>query len=132
MGHRKKGGGFDRANVRCHPTSRRAQVMAYLTEDVLETGRGHLRAGDLERFIEWVEEVPISIDVEVVRSSMGKCLAAGNTERALKLFEAVWPVTDPVADAWVGLRRMTIVAVVGGLVLFGLLGGVVYFFRALS
>jgi len=105
--------------------------MAYLTEDVLETGRGHLRAGDLERFMEWVNEVPISIDTDVVRGSMGKCLAAGDTARALKLFEAVWPVTDPVSDAWVKLRTLTLVAVVGGLVLFGLLGGVVYFFRAL-
>ncbi len=106
--------------------------MAYLTEEVLERGRTYLREGNLEAFMAWADEVPVSIDLAVVRGSMGKCLAAGDTGRALKLFEAVWPVTDSVADAWVAIRRITLVVVFGALVLFALLGGVVYFFRAIQ
>ena len=59
-------------------------------------------------------------------------MAAGDTERAIRLFEATWPMTGSVADAWVAVRRLTLVAVFVALVFFGLLGGVVYFFRALQ
>ena len=105
--------------------------MAHLTEDVLEAGREHLRAGDLEAFIAWADQVPILIDLAEVRKSFGRVLLAGDTARALRLFEAVWPVTD-VHDAWVTLRRATLVAALALLVVLGLLGGVIYFFRAIS
>lgn len=106
--------------------------MAFLDQEVLEVGRGHLRDGNLDAFIAWADEVPVHIDLEYVRMTMGRCMESGDTSQALKLFEAVWPATDPVADAWVRIRGATILVTVIALVVFGLLGGVVYFFRALS
>ncbi len=105
--------------------------MALLDAQTLEKGREHLRAGDLEAFMAWAREVAVPLDLKLVRRSMEQCLTVGDTQRALRLFEAVWPITDPVADRWVALRRLTVLLVVGALMVFGLLGGVVYFFRAI-
>lgn len=89
--------------------------MAKLSDDVLDAGRKHLRDGDLEGFMSWVASVPIPIDHADVRRYMGRCLESGDTARALRLFDAVWPKCDPVVDGLRALARwaMVLFAVVG-------------------
>ena len=64
--------------------------MARLSEAVLETGRGHIRALDLDGFMAWAGACGVPIDLDLARSTFAKIFQVGDTGKALAMFEAGW------------------------------------------
>lgn len=100
--------------------------MAKLREDFLEEGRDLIRAQDLDGVMAWVTRSKVMINHDVVRSIMAKCFTYGDTEKALKMFDAGFKDADPVADRIAAIGRFGCVV----FVFLGLLGGVVYLFQS--
>lgn len=102
--------------------------MAKLSDEILEQGRERIRAQDLEGFMSWVQKHAPNINAVTVKDTYSTIFKAQNTEKGLKLFEAVFPEVDPEKDARVTLLALGILV----LVLLGSLGGVVYLFQSCS
>jgi hypothetical protein len=100
--------------------------MSQLSEEVLDEGRALIRAKDLDGFIAWIGKNKIDIDTEVVKQTYGMCFRFDDTEKALRLFEQVFPGIDPTAQA-IGTFIKQGCAL---FVLLGLIGGFLYLFRS--
>ena len=99
--------------------------MARLSEQVLETGRGHIRAKDLNGFLKWAGAVDVPIDLDLVGTTFAKCFAADDVKKALRMFEAAWGGNDVVTGDDMANAAKTIgrVVLVGKIVIaFVLLG----------
>jgi hypothetical protein len=99
--------------------------MAKLSYKALEDGRALVREHDLDGLVAWIERTRVIIDIEVVKTTFGRVFKAGNTETALRLFNAAFMTADPVMDrvrGYVGLAVLIFVAL-------GLAGGVMYLFN---
>jgi hypothetical protein len=96
--------------------------MAKLSEDFLDEGRALIRAKDLDGFMEWVSRSKVIIDHDVVRSMYHKCFLMNDTEKTLKIFEAVFPGQNPQLDLAVGLTKLGCLA----LFVLGAIGGVAF------
>lgn len=72
--------------------------MAKLSEDTLKNGRYHIANQDLDSFDSWLDQNNIIIDRDIVRKTFSKCFSANDTEKALRLFDAVFPDIDPDED----------------------------------
>jgi hypothetical protein len=102
--------------------------MKKLTEKQLEEGRGHLRAGDLNKFIEWVDFNKILIDKVVLRKTMQKVIHT-DVDRAIKLFDVTFSDIEISAGPVKILLRAGFMLTLILLLFLGCLGGVVYLFK---
>ncbi|MHA2066224.1 MAG: hypothetical protein ACXABY_17770 [Candidatus Thorarchaeota archaeon] len=105
--------------------------MAKLTEVALEEGRDFIRAKNLDGFMKWIDNNNIVISRVVVKDTYSRLFKLGDTEKALKMFEKVFPGMDPTADIVGGLAHIGFK--VGCAVLLGLgaLGGLVYLIKVI-
>jgi hypothetical protein len=109
--------------------------MAKLSESVMETGRSHIRAMDLDAFMRWVDATEVRIDKGVVRETMEKCFRYKDTEKALRMFEAGFANADPDEDKRnekLGRRIGWGCLAIGALLLIGAIGGAVYLVSAIA
>jgi SH3-like domain-containing protein len=101
--------------------------MAKLSVEVLTEGRNFIRAKDLDGFITWIKANNITIDTNVVRSTYERIFHADDMEKAIKMFDAVFPDIDPVADIVTFFTKLLIKL----LFIMGAIGGIVYLIGAL-
>jgi len=96
--------------------------MAKLSEEVLAEGRTFVEAQDLEGLKVWCETHAPTVTWSEVEKTFALIFKAGDTPRALKLFDRFFPTVDPARDVRQALAKL-------GCLLFlalGALGGVVY------
>jgi hypothetical protein len=98
--------------------------MAKLSKKVLDEGRQLLPARDLDGFSEWVRRSRVLVNIDLVRRTFATCFRAGDSQKALRIFDATFPELDPVTDRVMLVAKIT----VGIVVVLGLLGGVVFLF----
>ena len=101
-----------------------------LTDVELEEGRALVRAGDGVGLEAWIHRRGILINKEVLRDTMLRTMQ-GDPDRAIKLFDRVFPGMDPEFDRSALKARLTIRLLVFLFVTAGLMGGVVYLVRSL-
>lgn len=99
--------------------------MARLSEETLNEGRALIRTHDLDGLVAWVKRTRVLIDVEVTRKTFERLFRAGNTERALKLFDVAFLTADPAREWAIFGAKIAFTL----FVILGLLGGVVSLFR---
>jgi hypothetical protein len=75
--------------------------MAKLTEYQLEEAREHLRNWDLHNFEFWMRKNKIVVDYNMVMDTFRKIEKTGDTEKALRIFNAVFPYLDPKVDRFI-------------------------------
>jgi hypothetical protein len=97
-----------------------------LSDEVLDEGRTHIRARNLDGLKAWVEKHAYSISAEEVAKTYKLLFMAKDTTRALKLFDKVFTDLDPVLDV-LGARIKTAVSCVSVcLIGLGCVGGIAY------
>jgi hypothetical protein len=101
--------------------------MAKLSAEVLEEGRALIRQKNLDGFLAWVDRQRVAIDMEVVRDAYEKCFEYDDVDKALRLFEAIFPKADPAADLLLGFSRLALRI----LLVLGVIGGLIYLIRNL-
>jgi len=100
--------------------------MAKLSPEILEEGRELIRAYDLEGFLGWVRTHSPLMNQDLIRSTYEKVFRAQDSEKGLKLFDAVFPNLDPGAERTGIFVRIGCLLFIG----LGLLGGIVYLVRS--
>ena len=81
-----------------------------------------VRSHDFDGFIAWIGRTRVAIDLDLVKTAFGSCFKSGETTKALRLFDATFPMVDPTVDRIVAYLKLTFIA----LAILGLLGGVAY------
>jgi hypothetical protein len=102
--------------------------MAKLSPDFLQEGRLCVRAHDLEGLILWISRSQILIDLAAIRKTFSECFQAGQTDRAVRLFDAVFATADPSLDRIKVYLRLALLS----FIIFGLLGGVLYLLKVVA
>ena len=96
--------------------------MAKLSAEKLEEGREYIINNSLDEFRQWMKDNTPLIDDSVVINTLQTCAAAKDTEKALKLFDAVFSDIDPQAQLFGACLSIAISCVI----LLGVIGGIVY------
>lgn len=102
--------------------------MARLDPDFVEEGRRIVRQNDLDRFMDWVERSGTFIDHDVTRQTFGLCFRSGDTAKAMRLFNAVFPSSNPTLEKATMFGKLALL----GLIVFGLLGGLMFLISVLQ
>lgn len=97
-----------------------------LPTDVLDEGRALILASDLDGLVAWVGKHAPLMTQKFVRDTYEKVFRFGDTEKGLRLFDAVFPDYDPAVE----MRRALLHVGMKLLTLLGIIGGVVYLFRS--
>ena len=103
-----------------------------LTEIELQAGRECLHLRNLDMLEAWMNKHKVIIDRELVRSSLGKLLEAGEITRAIKIFDTVFIGMNPRTDLvgfYLKLATAGFIMLLCLLCIIGAIGGVVYLFR---
>lgn len=95
--------------------------MAKLTEAKLDEGRAFIRSHDLQGLLEWIDKTGVSIDRRVVWNTYQPLLMCRETERALKIFDSVFPHVNPMTERLVMAGTALLVLLFG----VGVLGGII-------
>jgi hypothetical protein len=109
--------------------------MAKLTDEALSEGRRWVSQCNVGRLMGWIRENADGVFTEETLQSMektyGLCFRAGDSSRALKLFNKTFEGMDPQAE--VAAKKVKLWGGCGCALFMGLglLGGVVYLFRSL-
>lgn len=96
-----------------------------MTPETITQGRNLCLAKDLDGLMAWLRRNVPTLDQKMARSTFSACFRANDTEKALKIL-AVFDDYDVVKEAGGILLTWVVLA----LVVLGLLGGVVYLFKA--
>jgi hypothetical protein len=96
-----------------------------LTTEQLNEGRELLRQQDLQGFDAWMVTHHIAIDRAMVLRTFQQCFEGHAPERALRLFDSVFPGIDPARQTAVALLRLASALVM----LAGSLAGFVWMLR---
>jgi hypothetical protein len=102
--------------------------MARLDPDFVEEGRRRVRQNDLDGLMNWVERSGTFIDHETTRKTFELCFRAGDTDKAMRLFNAVFPKSNPTLELAVMFGRLAVI----GFIVLGLFGGILYAISALQ
>lgn len=80
--------------------------MAKLTEYQLEEAREYLRNWDLHNFEFWMRKNKIVVDYNMVMDTFRKIEKAGDTEKALRLFNGVFPSMNTQFDRFIQIIKI--------------------------
>lgn len=92
---------------------------------MLDEGRAFVRTEDVEGLIDWIRRSRVMIDRDVVRKTFRSCFRAGDTRKAMLIFDAAFVEADPTKDR----IQLGVKIALMAFVVLGLLGGVLSLFR---
>jgi hypothetical protein len=102
--------------------------MARLDPDFVEEGRRFVRQSDLEGLMNWVDRSGTLIDQKATRKTFELCFRAEDNIKAMHLFNAVFPKSNPTLEKAILFGKLVLI----GLVLCGLIAGLVALIKAMS
>lgn len=99
--------------------------MARISNERLEVGRECILSRDMDGFARWMNYERVTIDRHTVYSTIDRCVRAGDTAKALKLFDAAFVGMDPARDRFIAVAAITTLFVL----ILGALTGFILFMR---
>ena len=102
--------------------------MAKLSKETLDAGRELIRNKNLDGFMAWLDDNNIVISRAVTRNTYSRLFLADATDRALKMFDEIFPAMNPTIDIAGELGKLAL----KGLGIAASIGGLLYLIRKMT